>query len=83
MTTLDPHDGWRDPRRMHSEDPPHMAPVAIPPRSKAIEDAIAFGIDVSLLEENLRKTPDERLRELVRMQELFELLHPDHRPKPA
>ncbi len=61
----------------------HTSPVPNPPRSKAIEDAIAFGIDVSLLEENLRKTPDERLRELVRMQELFELLHPDHRSKTA
>ena len=59
---------------MHETDP------ATPPGADALAAAIAFGIDLSLLEENLRKTPTERLRELTRMQELFERLHPAHRP---
>lgn len=34
--------------------------------------AVEFGIDVSLLESNLRLTPAERLRELVAMNHLHE-----------
>lgn len=34
--------------------------------------AIDFGIDVSLLDENLRLTPTERLLQLQRMTEFFE-----------
>lgn len=30
----------------------------------ALDDAAAFGIDVALLRENLRRTPAERLRQL-------------------
>jgi hypothetical protein len=38
----------------------------------AWQRAIDFGIDVTLLEENLRLTPDERLQQLVAMQRLFD-----------
>lgn len=38
----------------------------------AWQRAIDYGIDVSLLEENLRLTPDERLQQLVAMQRLFD-----------
>jgi hypothetical protein len=40
------------------------------------EAAIAFGIDVSLLEHNLSLTPTERLEQLQRMTELYEFLRP-------
>lgn len=38
--------------------------------------AIAYGIDVSLLERNLQLTPTERLLQLQQMTELYELLRP-------
>lgn len=38
--------------------------------------AIDAGVDVSLLEENLRLTPTERLEQLQRMTELYEALRP-------
>jgi hypothetical protein len=38
--------------------------------------AIEAGVDVSLLEENLRLSPTERLEQLQRMTELYELLRP-------
>jgi len=38
----------------------------------AWQAAIDYGIDVSLLEENLRLTPDERLDQLVAMQRLYD-----------
>lgn len=38
--------------------------------------AIAYGIDVSLLEHNLRLTPTERLEQLQAMTETYELLRP-------
>ncbi|MDQ3266613.1 MAG: hypothetical protein M3Y59_23685 [Myxococcota bacterium] len=38
--------------------------------------AIAYGIDVSLLEHNLSLTPTERLEQLQQMSELYELLRP-------
>jgi len=38
----------------------------------AWQAAIDYGIDVSLLEENLRLTPDERLAQLVAMQRLYD-----------
>ncbi len=34
--------------------------------------AIDYGIDVSLLEENLKLTPDERLAQLVAMQRFYD-----------
>ena len=40
--------------------------------------AIAYGLDVSLLEHNLSLTPTERLEQVQEMTELFELLHPAH-----
>jgi len=39
-------------------------------------------VDVSLLEENLRLTPTERLEQLQRMTELYEALRPDDLPAP-
>jgi len=38
----------------------------------AWQAAIDYGIDVSLLEENLRLTPDERFDQLVAMQRLYD-----------
>jgi hypothetical protein len=38
--------------------------------------AIEAGVDVSLLVENLRLTPTERLEQLQRMTELYEALRP-------
>lgn len=38
--------------------------------------AIEAGVDVSLLEENLRLSPTERLEQFQRMTELYELLRP-------
>ena len=43
-------------------------------QKSAWQRAIDFGIDVSLLEENLRLTPEERLAQLVAMQRLFDAL---------
>lgn len=47
------------------EDRPEIA------RKTAWQTAIDFGIDVSLLDENLRLTPHERLEQLVAMQRLY------------
>ncbi len=44
-----------------------MATVRSPKDESAWQAAIAFGIDVTLLEANLERTPAERLRELVAM----------------
>lgn len=38
------------------------APVEVPPQPSAVARAIAFGIDITLLTENLRLTPTARLR---------------------
>ena len=51
---------------------------AFPSYGRDWDAAIEFGIDVSLLEENLRLTPTERILQLQRMTETFELF----RPKP-
>lgn len=40
----------------------------------AWQAAIDYGIDVSLLEENLKLTPDERLAQLVAMQRLYDAI---------
>jgi hypothetical protein len=52
----------------------YLAAVEALPDQKgtAWQNAIDYGIDVSLLEENLRLTPDERLEQLVAMQRLFD-----------
>ncbi len=39
-----------------------------------LKERIEFGIDITLLEENLRLTPTERLEQLVRMVEFSEEL---------
>ncbi len=41
--------------------------------------AIDFGIDVTLLEANLRMTPDERIQQLMAMQRLFDSVSPPGR----
>jgi hypothetical protein len=38
-----------------------------PPRGSALEAARDFGVDLSLLAERLRRTPEERLRDLQRV----------------
>lgn len=50
------------------EDRPEIA------RQTAWQTAIDFGIDVSLLDENLRLTPHERLEQLVAMQRLYDAI---------
>jgi hypothetical protein len=42
--------------------------------------AIEFGIDLSLLEENLRLTPTERILQLQQMTETFEAFRPKGTP---
>jgi hypothetical protein len=37
--------------------------------------ALEMGIDVRLLEHNLRLTPDQRIRQLEEMQRLFRAIH--------
>lgn len=57
-------------------DPRDLLRQAFPSYGPAWDAAIEAGIDVSLLEENLRLTPTERLEQLQRMTELYELLRP-------
>jgi hypothetical protein len=45
--------------------------------------AIEAGVDVALLEENLRLTPTERIEQLQRMTELYEALRPRDVPGDA
>ena len=52
-------------------------------QKSAWQRAIDFGIDVSLLEENLRLTPEERLAQLVAMQRLFDALRPVREESPG
>ena len=47
----------------------------------AWQAAVAYGIDVSLLEENLRLTPEERLAQLVAMQRFYDAVQAE-RPEP-
>jgi hypothetical protein len=49
---------------------------AFPSYGPEWDAAIEAGADVSLLEENLRLSPTERLEQLQRMTELYELLRP-------
>jgi hypothetical protein len=41
---------------------PHAVPLASAQNASAVERAMAFGVDVTLLIENLRYSPTERLR---------------------
>jgi hypothetical protein len=54
----------------------HQAPAAAPSHGPDWDAAIAFGIDVTLLERNLALTVEERLEQLRTMDELFQLLRP-------
>ncbi|WP_163993557.1 hypothetical protein [Pyxidicoccus caerfyrddinensis] len=49
---------------------------AYPSHGPDWDAAIEAGVDVSLLEENLRLSPTERLEQLQRMTELYEALRP-------
>jgi hypothetical protein len=53
------------------------------PCGPAWQRAIDYGIDVSLLVENLRMTPDERLKQLVAMQRLFDLVTAEREAREA
>lgn len=50
-----------------------------PTPANAWQAAIDYGIDVSLLEENLMLTPHERLMQLVAMQRLFDAVRAERR----
>jgi len=50
-------------------------------KKTACERAIEYGIDVSLLEENLRLTPDERLMQLVAIRRLFDAVQGEREAK--
>lgn len=70
--------------KQHAVPPPdrtlevqRAAEAATSGREDAWQRAIEYGIDVSLLEENLRLTPGERLAQLVAMQRLFEAIAAD------
>jgi len=56
--------------------------VLIDQKKTARQMAIDYGIDVSLLEENLRLTPDERLAQLVAMQRLFDRIRAERSDPP-
>lgn len=57
-------------------DPRDLLRQAFPSYGPDWDAAIETGVDVSLLEENLQLTPTERLEQLQRMTELYELLRP-------
>lgn len=57
-------------------DPRELLRQAFPSYGPDWDAAIDAGVDVSLLEENLRLTPTERLEQLQRMTELYEALRP-------
>ena len=46
-----------------------------PPPGGRIEAARAYGIDLTLLIERLRKTPEERVRDLQRVAAALEAIH--------
>lgn len=48
----------------------------------AWQAAIDYGIDVSLLEENLKLTPDERLTQLVAMQRFYDAVRAERAEPP-
>jgi hypothetical protein len=49
----------------------------------AWQRAIDYGIDVSLLSDNLRLTPDERLQQLVAMQRLLDAVQAERAEREA
>jgi hypothetical protein len=64
-------------------DPRDLLRQAFPSYGPDWDAAIEAGVDVSLLEENLRLTPTERLEQLQRMTELYEALRPKKSPDAA
>ena len=66
----------RVPSQSLSMDPRDLLRQAFPSYGPDWDAAIEAGVDVSLLEENLRLSPTERLEQLQRMTELYELLRP-------
>ncbi len=58
------------------------APRSPSARGPAWQRAIDFGVDVSLLEENLRLTPEQRLAHLLAMQRRFDAIHGTARARP-
>ncbi|HEX8434328.1 hypothetical protein [Archangium sp.] len=64
-------------------DPRDLLRQAFPSYGPDWDAAIEAGVDVSLLEENLRLTPTERLEQLQRMTELYEALRPKESPDDA
>jgi hypothetical protein len=57
-------------------DAREMLRQAFPSYGPDWDAAIEQGVDVSLLEENLRLSPTERIEQLQRMTELYEALRP-------
>jgi hypothetical protein len=51
-----------------------------PPPGSAVESARDFGIDLSLLAERLRLSPEERLRDLQRVMSALEQIRAAARP---
>jgi hypothetical protein len=52
-----------------------------PPPGSALEKARNFGIDLSLLAERLRLSPEERLRDLQQVMRALEQIHGAARPR--
>ncbi len=57
-----------------AEDDRPPAGASAPPASDPVIEAYKKDVDRTLLRENLRKTPDQRLRDLVRLQAFAEEL---------
>lgn len=64
-------------------DPRDLLRQSFPSYGPDWDAAIDAGVDVSLLDENLRLTPTERLEQLQRMTELYEALRPKDLPDDA
>jgi hypothetical protein len=62
--------------RVRMDDPRELLRQAFASHGPEWLAAIEAGVDVSLLAENLRLTPTERLEQLQRMTELYEALRP-------
>lgn len=60
----------------HELDARELLRRAFPSYGPDWDAAIDAGVDVALLEENLRLTPTERIEQLQRMTELYEALRP-------
>ncbi len=59
-----------------------VTPTKPPPKNSAWQEAIDFGIDVTLLAANLQRTPAERLQELVAMNQFQATLQARTLPEP-